>query len=95
MNTHAGVIITDGQAQDEVLSAAQALRTADVRMYAVGVTNLVDINQLYQITGTAARVFLVDAFDRLDEPLSRLIAREMCKYHFGTCVTSVVLLMNL
>ena len=78
-----GVIITDGQSQDDVLAPATALRDADVRMYAVGVTRLVDVNQLYQMTGTANRVFLVEAFDRLDEPLSRLISREMCKFHFG------------
>ncbi len=60
--TYAGVIITDGQSQGDALSAAQALCTVGVCMNAAGVTDLVDISQLFQITGTAARVFLVDEY---------------------------------
>lgn len=35
-----GVVLTDGQSQDNVAAVAEDLRNADVLMYAVGVTNL-------------------------------------------------------
>lgn len=76
------VVITDGQSQDDVSRPAQHLKDAQVLPYAIGVTNLVNVNELYQITGSAARVFTVDTFDKLDESLSAAITLEMCKTEF-------------
>uniref|UniRef100_A0A914UKK0 Uncharacterized protein n=1 Tax=Plectus sambesii TaxID=2011161 RepID=A0A914UKK0_9BILA len=76
------VVITDGQSQDDVSRPAQHLKDAQVLPYAIGVTDLVNVNELYQITGNAARVFTVDTFDKLDESLSAAITLEMCKTEF-------------
>ncbi|KIH61699.1 zona pellucida-like domain protein [Ancylostoma duodenale] len=42
------VVVTDGQSQDEVSEAAQLLRDAHIMLYAIGVTNLVNVHQLHQ-----------------------------------------------
>lgn len=44
-------MVTDGQSQDSVAEAAQELRDAHVMLYAIGVTNLVNVHQLHQASG--------------------------------------------
>lgn len=44
------IVVTDGQSQDEVAEAAQLLRDAHVTIFAVGVTNLVNVHQLHQVS---------------------------------------------
>ncbi|KAK6036292.1 von Willebrand factor type A domain protein [Cooperia oncophora] len=43
------VVVTDGQSQDEVSEQAQLLRDAHIMVYAIGVTNLVNVHQLHQL----------------------------------------------
>lgn len=43
------ILVTDGQSQDEVAEAAQRLRDAQVLIYAIGVTNLINVHQLHQV----------------------------------------------
>lgn len=51
------IVVTDGQSQDSVAERAQQLRDAHVMMYAIGVTNLVNVHQLHQvITDTSSIV---------------------------------------
>lgn len=76
------ITITDGQSQDSVSEAAQQLRNAQVMMYAIGVTNLVNVHQLHQIAGNPARVLTVESFDELNRKLADLLTWDMCKSEF-------------
>lgn len=50
------ILLTDGQSQDEVAEAAQRLRDSQVLIYAIGVTNLVNVHQLHQVR--KAKIFI-------------------------------------
>jgi len=90
------IVLTDGQSQDEVAEAgssrsilphkktcsAQRLRDAHVLVYAIGVSNLVNVQQLHQMTGNALRVFTVESFDQLDRSLADALTWEMCRTDF-------------
>lgn len=73
------VVITDGQAQDDVVGPAMKLKNDGIIVFAVGVTNLINVNELNSIAGSPQRVFTVESFDKLNETLSTLITRELCK----------------
>uniref|UniRef100_A0AAV2ME79 non-specific serine/threonine protein kinase n=1 Tax=Knipowitschia caucasica TaxID=637954 RepID=A0AAV2ME79_KNICA len=70
------VVITDGEAQDEVKENAKRLRDSGVRVYAIG---LVDANttQLLEISGDPERVFSERNFDGLKN-LENQLALEIC-----------------
>ncbi|CAD5221264.1 unnamed protein product [Bursaphelenchus xylophilus] len=76
------IVVTDGQSQDDVAEAAQRLKDAHVMVYAIGVTNLVNVHQLHQITGNALRVFTVESFEQLDKSLADSLTWDMCKTEF-------------
>uniref|UniRef100_A0AC34GTU8 Uncharacterized protein n=1 Tax=Panagrolaimus sp. ES5 TaxID=591445 RepID=A0AC34GTU8_9BILA len=76
------IVITDGQSQDNVAEPAQRLRDAHVMIYAIGVTNLVNVHQLHQMTGNPLRVFTVESFDELDQSLAESLTWDMCKTEF-------------
>ncbi|CAD5215314.1 unnamed protein product [Bursaphelenchus okinawaensis] len=76
------IVVTDGQSQDDVAEAAQRLKDAHVMVYAIGVTNLVNVQQLHQITGNALRVFTVESFEQLDKSLADSLTWDMCKTEF-------------
>lgn len=75
-------MITDGQSQDDVSEPSQLLRDADVMVYAIGVTNLVNVHQLHQMTGNPVRVFTVESFEQLDRALADSLTWSMCKTEF-------------
>lgn len=79
------VVITDGQSQDDVGQPATKLKNDGVIVYAVGVTNLINVDELNLIAGTPQRVFTVESFDKLDETLSKLITQEFCKVTIRKC----------
>ncbi|EFO86669.1 CRE-CUT-6 protein [Caenorhabditis remanei] len=76
------IVITDGQSQDDVSEPSQLLRDADVMVYAIGVTNLVNVHQLHQMTGNPVRVFTVETFEQLDRALADSLTWSMCKTEF-------------
>ncbi|CAI5445506.1 unnamed protein product [Caenorhabditis angaria] len=76
------IVITDGQSQDDVSEPSQLLRDADVMVYAIGVTNLVNVHQLHQMTGNPVRVFTVETFEQLDKALADSLTWSMCKTEF-------------
>uniref|UniRef100_A0A0N5AFP9 ZP domain-containing protein n=1 Tax=Syphacia muris TaxID=451379 RepID=A0A0N5AFP9_9BILA len=80
------VVLSDGQSQDDVSEPAQLLRDAHVMVYAIGVTNLINVHQLYQIAGNPLRVLTVESFYELDKPLVDSLTWDMCKteYRPGT-----------
>nr|XP_006131378.1 collagen alpha-6(VI) chain-like [Pelodiscus sinensis] len=69
------ILITDGEAQDEVRLPATALREQGVTIYSVGVFNA-NKNQLEEISGQRELVFYVENFDILqyieDEIISEI-----------------------
>lgn len=80
----AAIVITDGRAQDDVVEPADQLRSLGVIVYAVGVTNFIDVDQLLQITGgSQQRVFTVESFEKLDQPFSAVLTKELCKTTYG------------
>uniref|UniRef100_A0A3Q3IMY2 VWFA domain-containing protein n=1 Tax=Monopterus albus TaxID=43700 RepID=A0A3Q3IMY2_MONAL len=70
------IVITDGEAQDEVRGPAQVLRDKGVVVYAIG---MVDANttQLLEITGSPDRMYLERDFDALKD-LESQVALELC-----------------
>lgn len=90
------IVVTDGQSQDEVAEAAQLLKDAHVTIFAVGVTNLVNVHQLHQvysrgiygewrdvqIASNPVRVLTVEGWDQLDSVLADSLMWDMCKTEF-------------
>ncbi|XP_058146622.1 collagen alpha-6(VI) chain [Dasypus novemcinctus] len=70
------LVLTDGQSQDEVAGAAEALRHRGVAIYSVGIGS-VDDQQLVQMTGSADRKLTVDNFDALRKVKKRIV-RSIC-----------------
>ncbi|GMT21126.1 hypothetical protein PFISCL1PPCAC_12423, partial [Pristionchus fissidentatus] len=85
------VVLTDAQSQlcvtssylqDSVLLPAQRLRDANITVYAIGVTNLVNARELNEIAGHASRAFAVNSLETLDKPLVDSITLDMCATDF-------------
>ncbi len=70
------VVITDGEAQDEVKSPAAALRAKGVVVYAIGVDKA-NKHQLVEISGSLDKVFTERNFDALKD-LESQVALELC-----------------
>lgn len=70
------IVITDGEAQDEVKGPAEALRAKGVLIYAIGVVNA-NTTQLLEISGTPDRVYNEKDFDGL-KFLESQLAMELC-----------------
>ncbi|KAJ6666491.1 hypothetical protein lerEdw1_020214, partial [Lerista edwardsae] len=70
------VLITDGEAQDEVAIPAEALRMKNVIIYSVGTFNA-NKTQLIEISGKPEMVFYVENFDILKHLQSEIL--------FGIC----------
>ncbi|XP_061443606.1 collagen alpha-6(VI) chain-like isoform X2 [Rhineura floridana] len=60
------ILITDGEAQDEVKTPATALRDKGITIYSVGVFNA-NKTQLEEISGKPEKVFYVENFDILKQ----------------------------
>ncbi|XP_027131185.1 collagen alpha-6(VI) chain isoform X3 [Larimichthys crocea] len=73
------VVITDGESQDEVSTAAAELRRAGVTVYALGVKDANE-EQLNQIASypTSTHMFIVDSFTKL-KPLEQSLQKYMCQ----------------
>uniref|UniRef100_A0A665U204 VWFA domain-containing protein n=1 Tax=Echeneis naucrates TaxID=173247 RepID=A0A665U204_ECHNA len=75
------VVITDGEAQDEVKGPALALRNKGVVVYAIGVVDA-NTTQLLEISGSPDRMYSERDFDALKDLESQL-ALELCDPHRG------------
>ncbi|XP_060706236.1 collagen alpha-6(VI) chain-like [Hemiscyllium ocellatum] len=73
------VVITDGEAQDEVLQPAKAIRDKGVTVFAVGVFNA-NSTQLLEIAGEPEKVYYVEDFKSLEETGQQLLW-EICSSH--------------
>ncbi|KAM6936028.1 LOW QUALITY PROTEIN: collagen alpha-6(VI) chain [Lycodopsis pacificus] len=70
------IVITDGEAQDEVKGPAEALRAKGVLVYAIGVVDA-NTTQLLEISGSPDRVYSERDFDALKD-LESQVALELC-----------------
>ncbi|XP_078789808.1 collagen alpha-6(VI) chain isoform X2 [Oryzias latipes] len=70
------VVVTDGQAQDEVRGPAEALREKGVKIYAIGVVDA-NTTQLLEISGSHDRMYSGRDFDALKD-LESLLALQLC-----------------
>ncbi|XP_070692202.1 collagen alpha-6(VI) chain [Pempheris klunzingeri] len=70
------VVITDGEAQDQVKGPAAALRAKGVVVYAIGVVDA-NTTQLLEISGSSDRVYNERDFDALKD-LEGQVALELC-----------------
>ncbi|XP_029070062.1 collagen alpha-5(VI) chain [Monodon monoceros] len=73
------ILITDGEAQDDVIDPAKALRDKGVVIFSVGVYGA-NRSQLEEISGDGSLVFQVENFDDLKAIESKLIFR-VCALH--------------
>lgn len=71
------IVITDGEAQDEVKRPAEALRARGVQIHAIGVA-YANSNQLREISGSPDRVYFERDFDALNQ-LENQLALELCE----------------
>ncbi|XP_034553414.1 collagen alpha-6(VI) chain [Notolabrus celidotus] len=76
------VVITDGEAQDEVKGPAAALRAKGVLVYAIGVVDA-NTTQLLEISGSSDRMYSERDFDALKD-LESQVALELCETE-GEC----------
>ncbi|XP_034723704.1 collagen alpha-4(VI) chain-like [Etheostoma cragini] len=70
------IVITDGEAKDEVRGPAEALRKKGVVVYAIGVGEA-NSNQLLDISGSQDRVYSKKDFDALKD-LESQVSLELC-----------------
>ncbi|KAF3838900.1 hypothetical protein F7725_010668, partial [Dissostichus mawsoni] len=70
------IVITDGEAQDEVKEPAMALRNKGVVVYAIGVVDA-NTTQLLEISSSAKRTYTERDFDALKD-LETELALELC-----------------
>ncbi|KAG8010914.1 Collagen alpha-6(VI) chain [Nibea albiflora] len=70
------VVITDGEAQDQVKGPAAALRAKGVIIYAIGVVDA-NTTQLLEISGSPDKMYAGRDFDALKE-LESQVAMELC-----------------
>ncbi|KAG9476083.1 hypothetical protein GDO78_002913 [Eleutherodactylus coqui] len=70
------IIITDGEAQDEVAQPAAAIRKHGVEIYAIGVMDA-NNTQLLEIAGQEDRVYFEDSFDTIAF-LHKIIIFQIC-----------------
>uniref|UniRef100_A0A8D0G9L4 Collagen type VI alpha 6 chain n=1 Tax=Sphenodon punctatus TaxID=8508 RepID=A0A8D0G9L4_SPHPU len=75
------IVLTDGQAQDDVKIHAESLRKEKVKVYAIGVKEAVK-TQLVEIAGEESKVFYVHEFDSLKDIKNDFVS-EICSE--GAC----------
>lgn len=75
------VVITDGEAQDQVKGPAEDLRATAVMIYAIGVVNA-NTTQLLEISGSHDRMYVERDFDALKD-LEGQLALEVCNPERG------------
>ncbi|XP_066547556.1 collagen alpha-6(VI) chain-like [Amia ocellicauda] len=62
---HFLIVITDGEAQDEVLQPAKALREKGITIFSIGVFGA-NYTQLEEISGSQRKIFLIDNYTALN-----------------------------
>lgn len=81
------ILITDGEAQDDVREPARALRDKGVIIISVGVYGA-NRTQLEEISGDGSLVFHVEKFDHLKAIESKLLSQVCARYGKWPCYLS-------
>ena len=86
-----GIVLTDGESNTgsiDVRTAAQTARDKSIEMFAFGIGQRINDNELLEIAGSQERKFKIDSFDNIDD-VRALIARGSCKGMYNTlpCIT--------
>ncbi|XP_041102660.1 collagen alpha-6(VI) chain-like [Polyodon spathula] len=66
------IVITDGQAQDEVAAPAEALRNKGITVFTIGVFGA-NNTQLLEISGSPNKVFFIESYDALSSILNLVV----------------------
>ncbi|XP_059194891.1 collagen alpha-6(VI) chain-like [Centropristis striata] len=86
------IVITDGEAQDEVKGPAEALRKKGVVIYSIGVRNA-KISQLVEISGSSDRTFSEKDFNALEDLESRVLVK-LCEKECLIKKADIIFLMD-
>ena len=75
-----GIVMTDGKSNTgiDVHTAAQAARNKSIEMFAFGIGNEINDEELLEIAGSRERKFKIDSFANIDDARA-LIAQKSCK----------------
>lgn len=75
-----GVIITDGISKDPKATAKESefARSEGIKLYAVGVSDLIAENELKSIASNGTKVLSVTSFDQLKLVFSSLVVQVCC-----------------
>ncbi|KAK3591868.1 hypothetical protein CHS0354_005070 [Potamilus streckersoni] len=87
-----GIVITDGISKDPKLTMeeAQKAREEGISLIAVGITTLIDSNELLNIAGVESRVLKLESFDELKGALAGL-AKTICPCDTPPVITHTVI----
>lgn len=71
-------ILTDGNSQEEVVSAAEYARVNGITILAIGITSGINMTQLLQMAGNPSNIILVNSYSELPK-LVDFISNYFCK----------------
>ncbi|TDH11233.1 hypothetical protein EPR50_G00058760 [Perca flavescens] len=86
------IVITDGEAKDEVIGPAEALRKKGVVVYAIGVVDA-NTTQLADISGSTDRVYSEKNFDALKD-LESQVALDLCRKNCTINTADIIFLVD-
>lgn len=95
-----GIVITDGISKNPSMTAREAAiaRAAGINMFVVGITNLIDIDELRAIASSDDQVLSITSFNELANAMrslvmlvcpSKYITSEVCTLSEVTCYSSL------
>ena len=82
-----GIVLTDGHsnAGADVVTASEAARNLSIELFALGIGNGIDEDELLQIAGSQDRVFRIDNFTNINDARA-LITQGSCKCNYYNVV---------
>ncbi|KAF1388523.1 hypothetical protein PFLUV_G00091150 [Perca fluviatilis] len=86
------IVLTDGEAKDEVIGPAEALRKKGVVIYAIGVVDA-NTTQLADISGSTDRVYSEKDFDALKD-LESQVALDLCQKNCTINKADIIFLVD-
>ena len=75
-----GIVLTDGHSNEgvDVVTASEAARNLSIELFALGIGNGIDDDELLQIAGSQDRVFRIDTITNIND-VRALITQGSCK----------------
>ena len=77
------IVLTDGRSNRgvDVVTASEAARSSSIELFALGIGDGIDDEELLQIAGSQNRVYRIDNFDNINDARA-LITQGSCKCEF-------------